>query len=81
MKFFLTKHQSTQSRRFIKRFLWWPTQVMQVNDTKEYRWLEWDYFEQIRHKLIASWSSWEDYKRIDKKQYEKYKNLYENTQF
>ena len=74
MKFFLNiKSDSTQTKRVIKRFLWVPTFISQINQTKEYRWFEWMYWEQERSKCTGYWSDWSDYKRIDKNEYKKLK--------
>ena len=65
MKFFIKgKPKSTQSNRTVKRFLWLPTIVQQVNDTKEYRWLEWVDIYQNRYMGAAGWSDWKDRKYI-----------------
>lgn len=74
MKFFIKSNQeSTQTNRVTKRFLWLPTQTQQVNDIKEYHWLEWMYWEQTRYKTHSGWRGWENTKRIDKNEYIKLK--------
>lgn len=65
MKFFLKeKPKSTQTNRVIKKFLWFPTVIQQVNDTKEYRWLEFIYVEQSRYSYASGWGNWKDRKYL-----------------
>jgi hypothetical protein len=70
MKFFITeKPKSTQANRIINRFLWLPTYIEQVNNTKEYRWLEWIIVEQNRYMGYYGWGPWKDRRFIvNKKQ-------------
>ena len=61
MKFFITiKPESTQTNRTVKKFLWFPTMVQQVNNTQEYRWLEWVNIIQNRFRDARGWSDWKD---------------------
>jgi hypothetical protein len=61
MKFFIKeKPESTQTDRIVKRFLWYPTVVRQVNETQEYRWLEWIQVLQTRRMELFGWSDWKD---------------------
>jgi hypothetical protein len=64
------KPRSTQTNRIIKRFLWFPTQIQQVNDVKEYRWLEWIEVEQNRYIGTSGWSDWKDRKYLINKKTE-----------
>ena len=73
MKYFKThrKIKSPIHRRVIRKFLWFPEIKEWVNDTAEYRWLEWKYIEQYRYNL-----EWTDYNNriVDKKEYIHFKN-------
>ena len=65
MKIFIKeKPKSTQTNRTIKKFLWIPTVIQQINDTKEYRWLEFIYVEQNRYMTIWGWHDWKDRKYL-----------------
>jgi hypothetical protein len=67
MKYFIThKKEFPIHKRVIRKFLWLPEIREYVNDTAEYRWLEWKYIEQYRYSM-----EWTDFnnKIVDKKEY------------